>query len=60
LLKENDLAKLKDRVSKAIDYFSKTLPEELLKPIDSYIDSLKGVKKIKKHLKQIRQLKQLC
>jgi hypothetical protein len=58
LLRENDLEKLKDRVGKAIDYFSKSLSEELLQPIDEHIESLKGVKKIKKHLKMIRILKQ--
>jgi uncharacterized protein YpbB len=53
LLKENDLAKLKDRVTKAIDYFTKGIADELLDPLDKHIGSLKGASKIKKYLKQI-------
>lgn len=57
LLKDNDLTKLKERVTKAIDYFTKGLTEELILPLDSHISSLKGVKKVKKYLKSVSALK---
>jgi len=54
LLRENKLDLLKERVSKAIDYFSKALVETVLQPLDKHIESLKGVAKVKKYLKQAR------
>jgi hypothetical protein len=53
LLKENNLERLKDRVSRAIDYFIKGLTEELLSPLDKHIESVEGKKKVKKYLKRV-------
>jgi ATP-dependent exoDNAse (exonuclease V) alpha subunit len=57
LIRENDIVKLKERVSKAIDYFTKALTEELLNPIDKHIASLKDTKRVKKYLKQVRMIR---
>lgn len=48
---------LKERVNKAIAYFSKGLTEEILNKLDGHIQSLRGVKKVRQYLKVIRQLR---
>jgi len=48
---------LRDRVNKAITYFSKILKEEVLDILDSHIPSLRGVRKVSKYLKVVRQLR---
>ncbi|HEU5147999.1 MAG TPA: helix-turn-helix domain-containing protein [Chryseosolibacter sp.] len=57
LLAADDEAKLTERVSKAIGYFSKSLSDSLLTPLDDHIAALKRVKKIKKYLKHVRELR---
>lgn len=57
LLEENDHNKLKERVSRAIDYFSKALTDGALQPLEAHIESLKGAAKVKKYLRQVRQVK---
>jgi uncharacterized protein YpbB len=57
LLKEYNEAKLKERVTKAIEYFTRSIADEILQPVEIHIDSLKGVKKIKKYLTYVRSLK---
>lgn len=59
LLKENNLEKLKERVSKAIDYFSERLTNELLHSIDKHLDLLKGVKRIKKYSTFVKSIRTL-
>lgn len=49
--------RLKERMVKAIDYFSKKLSDEVLAIIDSHINDLKGAKKISKYLKHARRLR---
>lgn len=54
LLDANNEAQLQERVSKAIDYFSGALTQEVLSPIDEHIALLKGAKKVKQYLKHVR------
>ena len=49
--------KLRERVRKAIDYFSKSLTDQILDPLENHIASLKGAKKVKQYLKYVRQLR---
>jgi hypothetical protein len=57
LRQEGGDEKLKERVHKAVGYFSRILTDELLVLLDSHIASLKGAKKAKKYLKVVRELK---
>ena len=57
LLKENQQEKLRERVVRAIEYFSKILTEELVMLLDHHIASVKSARKVKKYLKQVRQVK---
>ncbi len=57
LLKEDRAEKLKERVQKAIAYFSKVLVEEVLEPVDKHLASVKAAKKVRKYLKFVRQLR---
>lgn len=57
LLVDDQDEKLKERMVKAIDYFSEVLSSEVLTIIDSHVHGLKGAKKISKYLKAVRQLK---
>lgn len=57
LLRENNHDKLKERVSKAIEYFAKGFNDDILKLLDDHISSLKGVSKVKQYLKRIRAVK---
>ncbi|HEX8038991.1 MAG TPA: helix-turn-helix domain-containing protein, partial [Chryseosolibacter sp.] len=57
LLKENQEEKLKERVQKAIAYFSKILEEAVLSPMDKHLVSLKEVRKVTKYVKLVRQLR---
>lgn len=57
LLKENQEEKLKERVQKAIAYFSKSLGEEVLNPMDKHLASLKDARKVTKYVKLVRQLR---
>ena len=57
LLRDEQDDKLRERVSKAIAYFSKSLTEQVLDPLEKHIVSLKGFKKIKQYLKYVRQLR---
>lgn len=57
LLVEGHDERLKERMLKAIGYFSKALSDEVLRIIDSHIQDLRGAKKISKYLKAVRQLR---
>lgn len=57
LLKADEQEKLRERVVRAIEYFSGKLAEELLTPLDHHIAAVKNAPKVKKYLKQVRQLK---
>lgn len=57
LLREEEEEKLKERVGKAIAYFSGILTEELLVKLDNHIQSLSGAKKVRKYLKYVRQVR---
>ena len=57
LLGADQEEKLKERMVKAIDYFSNILSREILAVIDNHLDDLKGAKKISKYLKHVRQLR---
>ncbi|HEY9488077.1 MAG TPA: helix-turn-helix domain-containing protein, partial [Chryseosolibacter sp.] len=57
LLRDEQDDKLRERVSKAIEYFSKSLTEQVLDLLENHIVSLKGVKKTKQYLKYVRQLR---
>ena len=57
LLHSGQEDKLVERVSKAIDYFSKEISAQLLSPLDRHIAGLKGARKVKKYLKYVRQLR---
>jgi len=57
LLNEEQEEKLKDRVSKAIAYFSNSLTDDLLAPLDNHLATLKAAKKVRKYLKYVRQLR---
>lgn len=57
LMEEEQEERLKERVNKAIAYFSKLLTNEILTPMDDHMNSLKGAKKVKKYLKTVRQLR---
>ncbi|HET9485893.1 MAG TPA: helix-turn-helix domain-containing protein, partial [Chryseosolibacter sp.] len=57
LLNDQQEDKLKERVNKAIDYFSQTLTGTVLEQLDRHIASLKGAKKVRKYLKYVRQLR---
>jgi hypothetical protein len=57
LLKERDIEKLKDRATKAIEYFTKELERNVLTGLDEIALSLKREKKIKKYLKEVAGLK---
>ncbi len=52
LLDSYDEDRLKDRVGRAIVYFSNALKEAVLLPVDTHLDSLKGAKKIKQYLRK--------
>lgn len=56
LLKENDLDKIKERSSKAIEYFSSGMTQWL--PLfDEEMEDVKKLKKIKKYIKHLKELK---
>ena len=57
LMDEEQEEKLKERVSKAITYFSRVLTDEILVPMDDHISSLKSTKKVRKYLKHVRALR---
>jgi hypothetical protein len=57
LLGEDHQEKLKERVTKAIAYFSNSLTKDLLTPLDEHIKALKGVKKVSKYLKRVKQIR---
>ncbi len=57
LLREDQQEKLKERVIKGIEYFSKVLTQELLLLLDQHIATLKGAAKVRKYLKRIRQIR---
>lgn len=57
LLKERDIEKLKDRVSKAIDYFLNEFLTKIFKPLDETIESFAGEKKSNKYRKQLNSFK---
>jgi hypothetical protein len=57
LLKDDQEEKLKDRVKKAIGYFSKGLTDDVLLLLDDHITAVKAQKKVKAHMKELRQLK---
>lgn len=57
LLEREEEARLKERVNKAIAYFSGRLKQELLDGLDHHIDALTGAKQVKKYLKYVRQLR---
>lgn len=56
LLKENDLDKIRERSSKAIEYFSSGMTQWL--PLfDEEMESVKKLKKVKKYIKHLKELK---
>jgi ATP-dependent exoDNAse (exonuclease V) alpha subunit len=57
LLKSEQEAILAERVQKAVRYFTKSITDEILAPLDAHLVSLKGAKKVRKYLKHVRQLK---
>jgi hypothetical protein len=57
LLGDDQQEKLRERVTKAIAYFSNFLTKELLTPLDEHMHGLKGVKKVSKYLKRVRQIR---
>jgi hypothetical protein len=57
LLGGNQQDKLIERVTRAIEYFSNKLAEEVLALLDHHIASLKGAPKVKKYLKHVRQIR---
>jgi uncharacterized protein YpbB len=57
LLDPSQEALLTDRVRKAIDYFSKSMMEQLFIPLEAHIQSLKGAKKVRQYLKRVRLLR---
>jgi nucleoside-triphosphatase THEP1 len=57
LLKEQDIQKLKERVTKAFEYFSSSITDTLLNSLDELMLSLKTEKKIKKYLGQLAGVK---
>ena len=57
LLQSDQEAVLKERVAKAIDYFSESLTKDLLLPLESHIQSVKAAKKVKQYLKYVRQVR---
>lgn len=57
LLHEEQEEKLKERVTKAIGYFSTVLTDKVLDVLDSHIDAVKKAKKVKQYLKTVRQLR---
>ncbi len=57
LLEAEEQEKLRERVGKAIAYFSDRLTNELLTVLDQHIESVRGAKQVKKYLKYVRQLR---
>lgn len=57
LLREGNIESLRERVSKAIQYFTKGMTDELLNVIDIHAETLKGTKRIKKYLVSLSNLK---
>lgn len=57
LLKSEQEAILAERVTKAVRYFTKSITDEILAPLDAHLVSLKGAKKVRKYLKHVRQLR---
>lgn len=57
LLREGNIEPLRERVSKAIQYFTKGMTDDLLNVIDSHAETLKGTKRVKKYLTSLRNLK---
>jgi uncharacterized protein YpbB len=57
LLGEDQQEKLRERVTKAIAYFSNSLTKELLTPLDEHIHALKSVKKVSKYVKRVKQIR---
>ena len=49
--------KLRERVTKAIGYFSTVLTDKVLEVLDRHINAVKKVKKVKQYLKTVRQLR---
>ena len=57
LLQEKQEERLKERVAKAIGYFSDNLTGEVLMKLDHHLLSLKGAKKVKKYQAYVRQVR---
>lgn len=57
LLQSEQEDKLRERVNKAVEYFSKAITEQLLAPLEKHLASLKGAKKVKQYVKNVRQLR---
>ncbi len=57
LLRDDQPEKLRERVVKGIDYFSKVLTDQLLYILDQHIANLKGAAKVRKYLKRVRQIR---
>jgi hypothetical protein len=57
LMDEEQEERLRERVNKAIAYFSRMLTNEVLTPMDDHISAMKGAKKVRKYLKNVRQLR---
>ncbi|MGC1242514.1 MAG: helix-turn-helix domain-containing protein [Chryseosolibacter sp.] len=57
LLQTDQEEKLKERVNKAIGYFSSILTEKILAVLDNHITVVKRAKKVKNYLKSVRQLR---
>lgn len=57
LLDQEQEEKLKERVNKAIAYFSKVMTEEVLARLENHLKALRGAKKVKKYLANVRRLR---
>jgi len=57
ILAEGDEVKLAERISKAIEYFSKGVNDSILTPLEEHLATFKGKKKVKKYVKHVRDLR---
>lgn len=57
ILAEGDEVKLAERISKAVEYFSKGVNDSILTPLEEHLATFKGKKKVKKYVKYVRDLR---
>ena len=60
IVMNKDTTQLKSRVKKGVDYFVKSLFEEIVKPLSQYIKTLETKSKLKKYITLIQLIESRC